>query len=297
VEIQKNIIRIIISALESRLLPCGGFATVPGEEPRPDATAWAVFALSLLTAETRILKKGRQNLSQLQTEKGSIPLTPETPAAVWPTYLALLAWNCDDDFKEQRAKAIDYLLIHGGRTIRRSAFVAHNTKLQGWPWIENTYSWVEPTSLTIMSLKLEGKGEHSRVKEGIDLLLDRMLSDGGWNYGNKRVFGNKLLPMPVNTGMALCALQDNVSEETVLNSLNYLTSQYPFMKTPLSLAWTILGLSTFNRRPHDVSERIDSCLRLQQRYGPFKTSLLAQLGVALTSFCGGGRKCVQNERF
>ena len=38
------------------------------------------------------------------------------------------------------------------------------------------------------------------------MIIDRALPHGGWNYGNKVVFGHELRPQPGPTGMALLAL-------------------------------------------------------------------------------------------
>ena len=51
-----------------------------------------------------------------------------------------------------------------------------------------------------------GLADHPRVKAGIKLILDRALDAGGWNYGNKSVFGTELRPQPGPTGLALLAL-------------------------------------------------------------------------------------------
>ena len=39
------------------------------------------------------------------------------------------------------------------------------------------------------------------------LLLDRRAKDGGWNYGNPRIFGQELPSVPAPTAWALLALQ------------------------------------------------------------------------------------------
>jgi len=73
-------------------------------------------------------------------------------------------------------------------------------------WVEKTYAWVVPTSLGIIALKTHGMQNHARVKEGVALLLDRQLPDGGWNYGDTFTFGTQLLSFPDTTGFALEAL-------------------------------------------------------------------------------------------
>jgi hypothetical protein len=46
-----------------------------------------------------------------------------------------------------------------------------------------------------------------RVADGRRLLRDRQCSDGGWNYGNPRMFGAELAGQAAPTGWALLALE------------------------------------------------------------------------------------------
>lgn len=271
-----------IDALENRFSASGGISRIPGGKERVDSTAWAIHALNRLKPESALAREGQQYLSRQQQQDGSIPLTKDTPAVTWPTSLALLAWDTEAIFQKERLKATQFLLTAKGRILEKQPrALTHNVKLPGWPWVDNTYAWIEPTAMAVLALKSQGKGEHPRVQQGIQLILDRMLVDGGWNYGNKRVFGTPLLPMPESTGIALCAIKGDVHEKTIKKSLLYLKSIYPDTHTPLSLARTISGLSSFNQRPHDVLERIQHCLDLQNRYGPFAPPLLAELALVL----------------
>jgi hypothetical protein len=279
----KDLTQTISAALQKRASADGGFKTHPNGKSRADATAWATYALASLDPKEPLVKKGRRKLSSLQLPDGRVPLTPETPRSWWPTSVALLAWHGDDDFFEEQAQAVKFLLNHGGTIYKtKIPFLEHNTSLQGWGWIEDTYSWVEPTSLAIIALKTLGKGDHPRVSEAIALLLDRELEEGGWNFGNKKVFGSKLFPMPETTGMALCALKGYATQQEIEKSLAYLQGEYLKLKTPLSLAWAILGLSSFDITLTNPISRIESCFDFQKKYGHYDTMILSQLGWALS---------------
>ena len=89
-----------------------------------------------------------------------------------------------------------------------------------------------PTSLAIIALRVAGLGDHERVQEAKRLLLDRQLPDGGWNYGNTKVFGQELHPMPETTGVALSALSGSVSREEITVSLKYLKIRVTQVRTP-----------------------------------------------------------------
>jgi hypothetical protein len=164
--------------------------------------------------------------------------------------------------------------------------VANDPSIQGWSWIANTHSWVEPTALSLIALQSAGYGTHKRANEATHMLMDRQLSHGGWNYGNTVVFDQELRPMTENTGMALNALAGRVTEEKVTRSLHYLEFQIKWLRTPLSLGWSLLGLGAWGKRPDNAKKRILESLELQKIYGDYDTSLLALL--ILSFFLSGG---------
>ena len=88
----------------------------------------------------------------------------------------------------------------------RSPLLGHDTTLIGWPWIQATHSWVEPTALALMALTLSSNADHPRATAARELLLARQLEAGGWNYGNTTAFGRAQRPAPDSTGVALAAL-------------------------------------------------------------------------------------------
>ena len=80
--------------------------------------------------------------------------------------------------------------------------------IPAWSWVEGTSAWVEPTCYAILSLVRTNKGAE-RVADGRRLLRDRQCQDGGWNYGNPRMFGTELAGQAAPTGWALLALERN----------------------------------------------------------------------------------------
>ena len=148
------------------------------------------------------------------------------------------------------------------------------------PGPKGTHSWVEPTSLAIIALRVMGSGGNERVAEGVRLLLDRQLSKGGWNYGNTTVFGTELAAMPESTGLALSALSGLADKQDVSRSIARLKDSVKTLTTPFSLGWAILGLSAWGERPSDANAMIDRCLRRQDRYGAYDTSLTGLMIVA-----------------
>ncbi len=146
------------------------------------------------------------------------------------------------------AKAVDWLLAMRGIKLRETDLLGHDTQLQGWPWVSNTHSWVEPTSHALLALRAAGNVHHARFHEGVSLLLDRVLPEGGWNYGNTKVLGQTLRPFPATTGVALAVLAGQPVARAIEKSLAYLTEALATVRSPLSTAWGVIGLKAWKRQ-------------------------------------------------
>jgi hypothetical protein len=277
-----------IDRLWERALPEGGFAAKIGGNYRPDSTAWAVLALSAAGTKNDHIEPSRARLADSQLKDGRVCALPELPDTYWPTPLAILAWQGSQYQLEAQSRAIEFLIHTTGLHWKRrdDSPVANDPSIQGWSWIANTHSWVEPTALSLIALQVAGYGTHQRVNEAAHMLMDRQLSHGGWNYGNTVVFDQELRPMPENTGMALNALAGRVAEEKVTRSLDYLEFQINKLRTPLSMGWGLLGLGAWGKRPDHAEKSILESMELKKIYGDYDTSLLALL--ILSFFLKGG---------
>jgi hypothetical protein len=74
------------------------------------------------------------------------------PDAFWPTSLAILAWQGSPEHIGNQSRAVNFLLNISGTHFNRKldSPVGHDTSIKGWPWVENTHSWVEPTALALI---------------------------------------------------------------------------------------------------------------------------------------------------
>lgn len=272
-----------IEKLSERALPTGGFCSRNGSGYRTDATAWAAVALATLGMREDLVQSARSRLAEDQMEDGRLSVSPNHPQAFWPTPLAILAWHASPSHREPQSRALEILLATAGKHWKKSedAVICNDPSIRGWPWIENTHSWVEPTAVVLMALDLTGYGDHERAREARLMLLDRQLELGGWNYGNTSVFGQKLRPMAVSTGLALNALARRVPREIVEKSISYLKSQVGHLCTPLSLSWAFLGLGAWGERPANANNFVLQCLNRQKIYGSYDTQHLSLLLVAL----------------
>lgn len=270
-------IRVAMNSIEERTVSKGGFALRQGGHEQPDATAWACLLLAAARRSLPQVESGYARLAALQADDGRLSVDPGHVETIWPTALALLAWRSSSAYGRQCERAAHYLLETSGAhwpQFPRSP-LAHDTDILGWGWTERGHAWVEPTAMAVMALRALGRDTHLRVRAGVALLLNRQLSDGGWNYGNTKVFGTELRPNVESTGMALHALAGLVALHEVERSLDYLRGRIDRLSTPLSLGWGVLGLRAWEEPVEHLEDRVGNCLRRQEYVGPYDTPALS----------------------
>ena len=282
----------MVGLLESRALPEGGFPARGGDPFRSDATAWAILAMSRSVPNHPLVDRARDRLAAAQGPDGRVSMSKEHEAAFWPTALSVLAWHGSQAHGPQCDLGIQFILRTMGRHWSKipDAPTGHDPSISGWPWIDGTHSWIEPTVLSVLALQVAGHGRHDRVREGIRMILDRQLPHGGWNYGNTMVYGRELHPMPESTGAALAGLAGQAEQGTVARSLDYLQSEVGRLRTPISLGWGLLGLAAWDRWPSNGGALVERCLANQTRYGEYDTSALCLLLLAALEEEAGGHK-------
>ena len=274
-----NIVLENIEKIISRAHADGGFSMYEGKPVRPDATAWAVLALKASGNYNKRMLKACRRLAKFQHPDGRVTLIESHYQSHWPTSLAILAWQKEYDFQREIGAAINCLLAISGKHFKKNKAlpIGHDPSITGWPWIENTHSWVVPTSLAVIALKACRYGDNNRVKTAVDMILNRQLPSGGWNYGNTTVFGTELKPSIECTGHALAALAGFDKIGSVSHSIEYLKREIQYVRTPLSLSWALIGLSEWSIMIPSADEWIIECLSLQKKYGDYDTTLIAQL--------------------
>ncbi len=249
-----------LGAIQNTLLQLrdrtGGWGYRTDRGPTAEATAlvclglWSCRDLPSSAARRDAIDRGCDWLQELQQADGSVGISPGLTQPGWTTPYCLLLWNALDAHPHARRRASAWLLDqkgaqHDGDQELTRSIVGDDQSLLGWSWTQGTHSWLEPTAVSAVALDREGLGDHPRVDEGIKMILDRALPHGGWNYGNKSVFGRPLRPQPAPTGMALLALAARAGKtrpRAVDKALNYLRQVLPEVSAPISLAWGILGL-------------------------------------------------------
>ncbi len=193
-------------------------------------------------------------LTTLQRADGSLGVSASSPSPGWMTPYAVLFWKALGVHEGRTRSASGWLLGQKGRTLDRAddptKVAGHDTTLVGWPWVEDTHSWLEPTAMAVLALGRLGLGGHPRVREGLRLIRDRAVEPGGWNYGNKSVFGRPLRPQPAPTGLALLTLAGTGPRTADIGrAVRYLADALPGIRASASLGWGLVGLRAWGETP------------------------------------------------
>ncbi len=215
-----------LATLVSQAHPDGGWGYTAGQQAHLEPTALALLALSLAPERFgAAIEKGKQALEACAQPDGTYRLERGRDEAVWPTALVLFvqtALKYPAEKIDRTAAAL--LAIRGKEPDSNQASEVHDIDLRliGWPWGVGNFSWAEPTAWACFALRHAGHGEHSRVEEGIRLLLDRAADEGGINYGNRRILGRMTEPIPGPTAIMLLALQAHGEHPRIASAVQYL---------------------------------------------------------------------------
>ena len=205
----------------------------------------------------------------------------------WSTSLFVIALTRLGVRSDLRDKAVNWLLAWKGNRTEPKEEITLNGTLQGWPWASGTFSWVEPTSYAMLALKLAGQGRHKRIAEAEWLLLDRVCEDGGWNYGNRVVYGAAFQGFPSTTALAALALQDAaIARPAIERGLAFLERRMQSRQSALTLALAILCFQAFSK---PTAALVTALKSRQQSDGSWRQQVhltaLAELALQAT---GGG---------
>jgi hypothetical protein len=241
-----------------------GWGNRRGGSPYVEPTCLAALALAtshpVSTSEKSqaAVREAADWLARQQQRDGALGIAPDLPQPRWTTTLAVLVWSATSAHSGALNKAVDWLLARQGTTWTPEVAepFGHDPRIAGWPWVEGTHSWLEPTAMAVIALRRAVRGEHQRTREGQRLIRDRVIRSGGWNYGNSTVFGADLRPHPAPTGLALLALADTDDADNPLisQSCAYLERILPTTRAPQSLCFGILALTARGRRPSEADD-------------------------------------------
>jgi hypothetical protein len=261
-------------ALAERRAPDGGFAALPDGPADTESTA-----LAALASAGRSARPALDWLLARQRPDGAFPHTDAVGEPSWATAWAALALARNEVSAEPLVRAARWLVAREGRRpgplaralgrlTGQHRVLEQDRTLRGWPWHAAAASWVEPTAAALLALRVLAEeapvaGAEARIAEGERLLWDRTCVGGGWNYGNRRVLGEALLPFPDTTALALLALQASPRAEALAEGCAALEALLDARASCLALA---LGALAFELHARDAA--------------PLRARLVARIGAS-----------------
>jgi hypothetical protein len=154
-----------------------------------------------------------------------------------------------------------------------------DNSIQAWSWIDDTFSWVEPTAWALLALEAARhrglRVDPARVRDARALLVDRCCRTGGWNYGNANMLGKDLRPYVPTTAVALMALRET-GGEVVERSLAWLGTAAASEHSALALSLAILALRRYGVPAGTAHEALAAQVRVTL---DLRTQLAAAMAV------------------
>jgi hypothetical protein len=233
----------LLTALQEARNPDGGWGYYPHHDNRLEPTIWASLAIARHVEQA-------PDLTVLEHWRAKDGWLVEGPAIDPVNYafnaLAGLAFlERPEDIG--RAGALGRLLIGAkGIALTQSPALRQDNSLQAWPWIDQTFSWVEPTAWCVLLLKkchgvVELPGAADRIEVAERLIRDRSCKDGGWNYGSSNVYGQELYPYVPTTAITLLAMQDRRSDPVITRAVHYLAANATTEQSAMALALALIA--------------------------------------------------------
>jgi len=231
----------------------GGWGYYRHKISRLEPTCWAVLALT--SARNNGAAAGKA-LRQWPSRDGLLL----ERAGGEPNYgfhgLALLALHAAAlEHRDGNRALLDGLQRVKGLAFERSPINRQDNSIQAWSWIDDTFSWVEPTAWCLLALKTcakpwDARIDPIRIRDAERLLVDRSCRDGGWNYGNSNMLGKELVPYVPTTALALLALRDRGSEPLVKQGLEFLEGHSTSERSAMALGLATRALRAYG---HDTT--------------------------------------------
>lgn len=265
--IASSVSRELVEVLRATRNPDGGWGYYAGKTSRLEPTCWALLALGG-TADAR--EHCLRVLGHWPTSENVLL----ERAGGQPNYafhaLALLTLRVFGvSHREGDATLLQGLLAVRGIQLEQSPHFRQDNSLQAWPWVRDTFSWVEPTAWSILALKKSDRSAtaEQRIAEGERLLLDRMCSSGGWNFGNSKVYDSDLPAYVPTTAIALLALQDRPATGALESAVKLLERDALVELSSMALALATLALATWGRTVPEFSKALERQLTTTAEIG------------------------------
>ena len=268
----------------------GWWPYVINRGPSIEATAWCSIALQANGFNKESSAKTTTFLLEKQNADGGWSTAPGCGKSDWSTAPAVLALRLLNKEKPLAKPAlIDNSVINGSNflfDLRTDPFhsVGRLFKLivegedglhyaRGWPWTRDCSFWVEPTSYSLLALKLPNVPDRSIIRSSIryasKYMHEHVCKGGGWNHGACFVLDVWAPPYTVTSAEALLALQDEPRSPTIENALEFIAHENHDSNTSLALSWTILSLHAYGK---NIADKTAKLLAHQNSDGSFGTN-------------------------
>lgn len=286
----------VIARLRRRLradaLPAGwGYYT--GKSGRVEPTGWALLAL----AADRSTSQGddwppflQQHLSLFSSAQHDDGLLRELDAPLANFGTNGFVSAVLSSLRVPAATAVNTKLVAGLAAVKgvrlAQTDLRQDNQLQGWPWVEDTFSWVEPTAWSLLALKRAGAASPpqaaARTAEAERLLLNRVCLDGGWNYGNASTLGQDLRAYVPTTAIALLAMHDRRNLEPVQRSVRWLSDNRLSESSTMALSLASLALVLHGVAADDVVARLTEVVERAEQAGHLQAVAMAAYALAVS---------------
>jgi hypothetical protein len=238
----------------------GGWPYYAGKQSRVEPTCWAVLALGgARTSPEPEADHGLAFLRGLARTDGLLAENPGIAPNLALNGLAVVALgpNPADAVARRLVAGIDGVK---GVKIETENDPRHDSTLVGWPWIDTTFSWVEPTAWCLLAVKKARRHniptDRSRETEAERMMSNRGCESGGWNYGTAYSLGRYLHAYVPTTAVGLLAMQDRRDQAVVRKAIDFLVANRLKEVSGMALSLTTLALDVHGRPTADVKQRL-----------------------------------------
>jgi hypothetical protein len=226
----------------------GAWGYYRDKKSRLEPTSWALLALTCAGADCTA---ARAALTEWPVREG---LLLERAGGA-PNYafhaLALLALRAAGlEHRDGNAALLNALQRVKGLAFEASPNNRQDNSIQAWSWIDDTFSWVEPTAWCLLALKTcsgpwRTRMDPVRVRDAERLLADRSCRGGGWNYGNSNMLEKDLAAYVPTTAVALLALRDRAREPVAAEALSFLKRHATSERSAMALGLASRALGAY----------------------------------------------------
>jgi len=270
----------------------GGWGYYPGNASRIEPTCWAMLALAngkVVDGDAHLaFLAGCQRRDGLFSDRPDLP-----PNLSWTAlaFLTLSALSASRAINDVCARLLEAIAKTSGVELANSSITRQNNKLKGWPWITDTFSWVEPTSWCLLALKRAVRlsperataAVRGRIADGEALLVDRVCESGGWNFGNSNAFGTNLPAHVPTSAIGLLALQDKRDLPAVRRSLAFVEEHWKRELSGGALALSLLCLKIYGRPTSEVEAAIAEQWQHTRFLGNLATTSMVRCALTMSS--------------